>query len=149
MQISLAVLLSASAAISEDSQAKMILGAGEDGSDPIEVTANTASFSSKNNVTMFSGGVSVVQGTIELFADQVIVQGTSEDALEMVRVDFLNNVRLQTGIGFATADSGSYEFSEDLIKLTGNVVLGAHDEDATATGEVLLYNFESGTVSLD
>ena len=141
---SLAILFSAPAAISESTRAKMILGSGQDGSNPIEVTSDNASFGGQTNVTTFSGNVAVVQGNVELFAKEVIVRNSPDDKLDVVEIELSGNVSLATDGGFATADYGLYDIDAKLIVLTGNVVVEIHEQEARITGETLNYNVENG-----
>ena len=140
----LLIALSALPAMSEGERTTITLGGGQDGSNPIVVTADSASFGGKNQESRFWGNVEVDQGDLKLRAWEVTVRTNPDNRMEVETVKLSGEVHLTTEGGTAQAEAGVYDVEAKLVTLTSQVVVNIHEQDARITGEMLTYNVETG-----
>jgi lipopolysaccharide export system protein LptA len=94
--------------------------AGLDSSQPIAVNADAFLADLNNETGTYTGNVIVTQGEVRLHADEVTVHAPGGRAS---RMEANGNVIVDSPSGQAIGDSGIYDVSQQLIRLTGNVVL--------------------------
>ena len=95
-------------------------GIGLDSSQPIAVNADSFLADLKNETGTYTGNVIVTQGQVRLHADEVKVFAPDGRASKM---EANGNVIVDSPSGQAVGDSGIYDVPQQLIRLTGNVVL--------------------------
>jgi len=93
---------------------------GLDSSQPIAVNADAFLADLNNETGTYTGNVIVTQGEVRLHADEVTVHAPGGRAS---RMEANGNVIVDSPSGQAIGDSGIYDVSQQLIRLTGNVVL--------------------------
>jgi lipopolysaccharide export system protein LptA len=95
-------------------------GLGIDASQPIAVNADNLVADLKSETALYTGNVIVTQGAIRLHADRLKVSAPGGKASHM-EVD--GHVVVDSPTGQAVGDSGVYNVAEQVLRLTGNVVL--------------------------
>jgi lipopolysaccharide export system protein LptA len=91
-----------------------------DASQPIAINADSFLADLNSETGLYTGNVIVTQGTVRLHADRVKVSAPGGKAS---RVEADGHVVVDTPSGQAVGDTGVYEVVEQLLRLTGNVVL--------------------------
>ncbi|OJF90524.1 LptA/OstA family protein [Pararhizobium antarcticum] len=96
---------------------------------PIQIESDKLDIKDAESLAMFTGNVKVVQGTTTLQAGSMVVyykkgggsiQGGNAD---IDRIEVNNKVFLQSGTQQATADSGSFNMTEQTLVLKGKEVV--------------------------
>lgn len=93
---------------------------GLDSSQPIAVNADSFLADLNNETGTYTGNVIVTQGEVRLHADEVKVHAPGGRAS---RMEANGNVIVDSPSGQAVGDAGVYDVPQQLIRLTGNVVL--------------------------
>jgi lipopolysaccharide export system protein LptA len=93
---------------------------GLDSNQPIAVNADAFLADLNNETGTYTGNVIVTQGEVRLHADEVKVHAPGGRAS---RMEANGNVIVDSPSGQAVGDSGVYDVPQQLIRLTGNVVL--------------------------
>jgi lipopolysaccharide export system protein LptA len=93
---------------------------GLDSSQPIAVNADSFLADLNNETGTYTGNVIVTQGEVRLHADEVTVHAPGGRAS---RMEANGNVIVDSPSGQAVGDAGIYDVPQQLIRLTGNVVL--------------------------
>jgi lipopolysaccharide export system protein LptA len=104
-------------------EARSALPAGVSGLDanaPIAVNADNFLADLNGETLLYTGNVIVTQGMTRLHADRVKVSASGGKAS---RVEADGHVVVDTPSGQAVGDSGVYDVAEQMLRLTGNVVL--------------------------
>jgi lipopolysaccharide export system protein LptA len=91
-----------------------------DASRPIAVNADSFLADLNAETGLYTGNVIVTQGDIRLRADRLKVSAPGGKAS---RMEVSGHVVLDSPNGQAMGDSGVYEVAEQIVRLTGNVVL--------------------------
>ena len=125
-------------------------GLGIDASKAIAVNADNFGADLTNETGLYSGNVIVSQGAIRLHADRLKISAPKGKPSRM-EVD--GHVIVDSPSGQAVGDSGVYEVNEQILRLTGNVVLtkdanvlrGSALEVSMATGVARLSAGAQGT----
>jgi lipopolysaccharide export system protein LptA len=113
----IAILFPAAAAIPVLAAA---VAPGLDAAQPIAVNADSFLADLNAETGVYSGNVIVTQGAIRLRADRLKVLAPGGRAS---RMEADGHVVLDSPNGQAMGDTGVYEVAEQLVRLTGNVVL--------------------------
>jgi lipopolysaccharide export system protein LptA len=104
-------------------EARSALPAGTSALDthaPIAVNADDVLADLNGQTLLYTGNVIVTQGMTRLHADRVKVSSSGGKAS---RVEADGHVVVDTPSGQAMGDSGVYDVAEQVLRLTGNVVL--------------------------
>lgn len=140
----LLLCLLAAPAMAQDSALK-----GHNTNAPIDVAADRIEVRDADNQAVFSGAVSIRQGTMTLDANSVRVfyTRTKSDAPEISRIDAQGAVKLTSPSETATARYGIYDVTQRQVTMIGDVVLtrGAN----VLRGQRLAIDLASGRSTLD
>lgn len=170
--IAVAVVMALSgpvAAQSEGGARQTFTGLQLRGDQPIAIESNQLDIDDRNTVATFSGNVSVKQGEVQLSAGKLIVyykrngnaaNKASGDAAaqsepgslpggssQIDRLEATNNVYVKSSSQVATANQASFDMAQNLVTLTGNVVLTQGDN--VAEGCRLTIRMDTGVAKLE
>ncbi len=112
---------------------------------PVQVTADSASYNQKSGVAIYTGNVVVIQGSMHLWADQLQVQTDANGKIDTAHATG-NPARYeqiqdpQKGPVTAHALIIDYDVKQDEITLTHNAHI--HQDDSTADGSVIHYRIQ-------
>ncbi len=112
---------------------------------PVQVTADSASYNQKSGVAIYIGNVVVIQGSMHLWADQLQVQTDANGKIDTAHATG-NPARYeqiqdpQKGPVTAHALIIDYDVKQDEITLTHNAHI--HQDDSTADGSVIHYRIQ-------
>ncbi|MEL6677915.1 MAG: LptA/OstA family protein [Pseudomonadota bacterium] len=98
----------------------------QDGSQPIEIEAESLTLNQADGTAIFAGGVTAVQGTLTMSADMMTVtyaEETETQAAGIERLVAAGNVFFSTPTETAEGQEADYLINEGLLTLTGGVVL--------------------------
>ena len=113
----------------------------DDRDQPIHITADKALRDEKKGVTIYSGNVQLVQGSMELEADKLTIFHTSEDANEIIAEGRPAKMRQQPevdkGIVNAHAETIHYFRTEDRVHLQTNARI--EQDGAVVAGDSIEY----------
>lgn len=108
---------------------------------PIHITADKALRDEKKGVTIYSGHVQLVQGSLELKADKLTIHHTSEDAEEIIAEGHPAKMRQQPevdkGVVNAHAEVIHYFRTEERVVLQSDARL--EQDGAVVTGNSIEY----------
>ncbi len=134
---------------SEDIQAQLdIENTNHDISQVIDISSRTLTVKAKENIAIFSGSVVVIQGDLQMIAEEMIVNYSTDSdsqrgAGKISSIKSKGNFELTIPGKMAKSDEGVYNIDEDLIVLTGNVVLNRGVNKLY--GSKFIYNAATGT----
>lgn len=127
-------------------------GAGTlDSDQPIDISADNLEVRQDKNLAIFTGNVIAVQGGIKLRAEQLRVWyrpssakansgGKGESTI--IRIDAINKVFVSTETETAQGDLGIYDVADQLLTLTGTVILTRGE--SVLRGKKLVMNMATG-----
>lgn len=122
-----------------------------DRNQPIEIEADQGSLDQKNQTTVFSGNVVVVQGTLNLHASSVRVAKLPDDQQEMTAtgnpVRFSQQLDNNKGTVRGQGNRVEYSSGSGVVKLIGNAKV-SRDGDR-AEGAVITYNTHTEVYTVD
>ena len=107
--------------------------------EPIAVNADSFLADLNGDTGTYTGNVIVVQGTVKLHADQVKVLAPGGRAS---RMEAQGHVVVDSPSGQAIADTGVYDVPQQILRLTGNVILTK--EQNVMRGTALEYSMATG-----
>lgn len=110
---------------------------------PIEIDADALEVFQKESRAVFSGNVVAKQGEMRLTASKMVVfykPGGGDDAIE--RIEVSGNVALNTPAESAKGQSGVYDTINEVVTLSGDVVLTR--DNNILKGSKLVYNIATG-----
>lgn len=110
---------------------------------PVKVTADEFVISEGDNLATFTGNVVVVQGTLTVRAQKLIVHYGANGASDIKTLEALGKVHIKTPEQDVTGDKGVYDPKTRVMKVTGNV--RATSATGTVTAPELLVNFATNT----
>lgn len=149
----LMLAVSASGAFAQ-AQQQPLLGESDE---PIEIESDRLEVREQENIAIFTGNVSLVQGNLLLRTVRMTVHytSTSEDggslssaATEVERIEAEGKVYLKSGEQVATGDKGSFDMRSDLMVLTGEEVV-LTEGDNVVRGCKLTMRMSSGESEVD
>ncbi len=104
---------------------------------PVEATADDLQVNTEENSAVFSGNAKVVQGVLDLQADQITV--LFEEGVQNIKlVKAVGKVRFTNGTETAEAQNAQFDVISQIITFTGNVIL--RQTQTVLTGNKLTYN---------
>lgn len=104
---------------------------------PVEATAENLQVNTEENSAVFSGNAKVIQGALDLQADQITV--LFEEGAQNIRlVKAAGKVRFTNGQETAEARNAQFDVTSQIITFTGNVIL--RQTQTILTGNKLTYN---------
>jgi lipopolysaccharide export system protein LptA len=107
--------------------------------EPIAVNADSFLADLNGNTGTYTGNVIVTQGTVKLHADEVKVVAPGGRAS---RMEAQGHVIVDSPSGRAIADTGVYDVPQQMLRLTGNVVLTK--EQNVMRGTALEFSMATG-----
>lgn len=110
---------------------------------PIAVNADSFLADLTGDTGTYTGNVIVVQGTVKLHADKVKVQAPGGKAS---RMEAEGHVVVDSPSGQAVGDTGVYDVPQQILRLTGHVVL-TKDQNVMR-GTALEYSMSSGLAKM-
>ncbi len=119
---------------------------------PINISADNLEVLQKDSIATFSGNVEAVQGTLNLKSDKMTVyyskknksKNANGNAISKIDVD--GNVLLYSPTETAKSEKGVYDVENNLVKLTGSVILTRGKN--VLKGNSLVYNIVTGKSQL-
>lgn len=110
---------------------------------PVKVTADEFVISEGENLATFTGNVVVVQGTLTVRAQKLIVHYGAKGASDIETLEALGKVHIKTPEQDVTGDKGIYDPKTRVMRVVGNV--RATSATGTVTAPELLVNFATNT----
>ncbi len=113
---------------------------------PVQVTADSASYNQKSGLAIYRGNVMIIQGTLRLWADQLTVQ-TDKDGKVQTGIAIGNPARYQQvqdpAKGPVTAHAQEIDY--DLVKDELTLIHDAHikQDDSSADGSIIHYQIQA------
>lgn len=110
---------------------------------PVQVMANTARFNEKTGIATYSGNIVVIQGTLEIRAEEMVITTDPQGAI-LSTVARGNPARYQQqtdpkkGPVNAEALRIDYDAKNEIVTLTGNAKL--KQDGSSFQGNVITYN---------
>ena len=126
-------------------RAQDLLRGQHDSSLPIEITADSMEWLSEDRLAIARGNADAIQGAYHLRADTLIahLEEDSDGALTQIkRIDADGEVFLSSPGETAQGSAGVYDVTQQVITLTGSVVLTR--DDSVIRGERLVLNLSTG-----
>lgn len=119
----LSICFSILASFAAAQETTVAFGSGQDNSDePVEVTSEKLAVDETAGTALFTGDVIVGQGDMRLFAPRVLVI-YNEDQTDIDRMEARGGVTLISGEDAAEAQEADYFVADDIINMTGDVLL--------------------------
>ena len=131
------------------------LALGSDLPIPIHIEADRAEINESEGASVYSGNVSVSQGTIRITADQIRIVTQNDAIIEIIASTAANSQHLahyeqkpepERDPVYADARQITYRVREEALELSGQARLQQTTD--TFSGELLRYDVKQGTVSL-
>lgn len=156
--ISRAIVLAAAIAFAAASpaaaEAQRPTGLKLSGDQPIQIESDKLEVREADKVAVFSGNVSVTQGTTVMKSGRMIVHyandggsaATGSAAIERLEVD--GKVYVKSDDQVATGDRGNFDMKSEVLVLTGKEVVLSQGENVIV-GCKLTVNMKSGQAQLD
>ncbi len=123
----------------------LALALDSDRDQPIQVTADSASYNQKSGVAIYSGNVLVIQGTLHVWADQLTIH-TDKDGKIQTAQAIGNPARYQQiqdpkkGPVMAHAQQIDYDMVNDSLTLKNNAHI--KQDNSSADGTVIHYDIK-------
>lgn len=146
-------ILVAAVAPFANAQSSQIKGMTLSNDKPIQIESDKLEIHEQEKKAFFDGNVSVVQGTMTLKSEHMIVfykgQGAiSSGGSDIDRIEVKDKVSVVSGTQSATGDSGSFDMRTELLTLEGKQVVLA-DGPNVFTGCKLTVQMKNGLAKLD
>jgi lipopolysaccharide export system protein LptA len=137
---------------SQESSAPMA-GLQLSGDEPIQIESDRLEVRDQDNLAVFTGNVSVVQGESLLKAGRMIVyymkNGSAAAGTTAIdHLEFSETVYLQSKDQVATGDHGTFDMKTSIFTLTGKQVVLTQGE-SVLVGCKLVANTKAGTAKVD
>jgi lipopolysaccharide export system protein LptA len=125
------------------------------GNEPIQIESDRLEVREKENIAIFSGNVSVVQGATLLKAGKLTVYyakdasgsaATGSAAIDKLQVDGTVYVKSDTQV--ATGDSGTFDMKTEMLVLSGKKVVLSEGTNVL-TGCKLTVDMKTGLATVD
>lgn len=148
----LVVVAMAAAAQAQESSMPMS-GLQLSSDEPIQIESDRLEVRDKENLAIFTGNVSVVQGESLLKAGRMVVYYQSDGSAAagttaIDHLEFSETVYLQSKDQVATGDAGTFDMKTSIFTLTGKQVVLTQGE-SVLVGCKLVANTKAGTARVD
>lgn len=114
----------------------------------IEIESHEAIREDAKGLTVYTGDVSITQGTIKIRADKVTVQSTNNRVTSIVctgnPASYQQQPKPESALVIARGDTIRYSLDSDVILLLGNASL--KQEEATLNGERIEYDLKQEVI---
>jgi lipopolysaccharide export system protein LptA len=121
---------------------------GHNSNAPVNYAADRIELQGKQNRVVLSGNVDISQGDLRMQAARTNVAYTSENELQIQRIDATGGVIVTRGNETARGDVAVYDFNQHIITMAGNVALRRGGTD-TLNGGRLVINLTTGVSTVD
>jgi len=127
----------------------------EDQNQPINIEADAATVDDKNGITIYSGNVSIDQGSLFITADNIKVITSKNEVIQIIASADAKSKKLvhyqqdsDESAGRVSADAKliTYFLQEERIHLSGNANLNQAGD--VFSGDLLYYDIKKGIVDL-
>lgn len=119
-----------------------------DANQPIKIESDRAERNDKKGTTVYEGSVVIIQGTIKIRADKVIVYTNKNKVDRIVCIGkpahYQQQPKPQQGLLLASGDTIEYYLASDRIDLLQNASL--EQNGTTITGEKITYDLKAEVV---
>lgn len=117
----------------------------------IDVSAERVQVEEQENLAIFSGDVQVVQGNLNMIADQLRVYygrtGENDEGLTILRLDAQGAVKLTSPSETVDSQWGIYDVENEVVTLGGTVKMTRGE--TLLNGERMVLNLRTGQSTLD
>lgn len=115
----------------------------------VDISSDELEANLRKDIVVFVGNVVVKQKGLTLNSDRVTVfyQTRKGEKSAITRIDASGSVKLITKTETIRATWGIYDFIEKIITLGGKVILKRSDGEIT--GKRMIYNLDTGLISID
>lgn len=115
---------------------------------PIKIESDEIKILKNKSVILFTGKVKAKQDNLNIFSDKMFVnyQRDLDNKTNIKNIKAIGNVILKNENITAKGDEGLYDFVEQNITLSGNIILT--EKDAVIFGDVLKYNINTEETSI-
>ena len=121
----------------------------DDRNQPIHITSDTAEVDDKSGLSIYRGKVKIVQGTINIIADQVTIHSDNQGIIKLVAIGspahFQQLPEADKTIMHAFGNTVEYFFSEERIELKKQAKLA--QEKNVFTGDRIDYDIKRRVVN--
>ena len=104
---------------------------------PVEATADDLLVNTHENSAVFSGNAKVIQGVLDLRANEITVFFEEGDR-NIKTVKAIGQVKFSNGQATAEAQNAKFDVASQIITFTGNVIL--RQTQTVLSGNLLTYN---------
>jgi len=111
--------------------------------DKVQITADRFVVEESSSLATFSGKVVVLQGSLTVNADTVIVHYGTGGASDIESMEAIGHVVIDTPTQHVTGQRGKYDPATRVMVVTGNVV--AESASGRVTGSELRVDFKANT----
>lgn len=115
--------------------------------DKVQITADRFVVEEDANRATFSGKVVVLQGSLTVNADTLVVHYGAGGASDIDTLEAIGNVVVDTPTQHVTGNRGDYDPETRVMVVSGNVV--AESETGRVTGDRLKVDFKANTTAFD
>ena len=109
---------------------------------PVEIESDSAEFDDLAGLTTYRGNVRLIQGTIELLADEIQLRTVNDEIVELIAsgrpAQYEQLPELQAEKLYAQSNRIRYLLDQDLIELSGDASLS--QQGTTLSGGTILYD---------
>jgi lipopolysaccharide export system protein LptA len=139
--------LAATAAVGQQKQDPVSALKGHNSNAPVDVSADRIEVQDRADRAMFSGNVHVKQDALTLDTQRLTVAYSSDDGVQIRRLDAAGGVTVRCPSETAKGDFGIYDLDRKLITLIGSVQLNRGDNQVN--GSRLVIDLDSGRAVID
>lgn len=111
---------------------------------PVEIEADSAEFNEPEGLTTYIGNVRLIQGSIELLADEIQLRTVGDQIVELIALGRPAQYEQIPEPGadklIARSDTIRYLLEDDLIELNGNASFS--QQGATLSGGTIFYDLQ-------
>lgn len=149
------ILLKTALTLSLLTWAQLVFGLSSDRDKPIRIQADAATVDDKKGITIYSGNVSIDQGSLLITADTVKVIMSDQEVLQIIasmlpqskkRAHYEQDSDKKKGLVSADARMITYFLQEERIHLQGDADLNQTGD--IFSGDLLHYDLKNGIVDL-
>jgi lipopolysaccharide export system protein LptA len=122
----------------------------EDRNQPINISADRASMNERTGVTVYTGNVEIIQGSMELRGDRVELHRAADGSIDRIistgkPAEFQQQPAVDQPLTKAYGDKMDYRVKKQEITITENARVDQGKD--TFTGERIVYNMEHALVN--
>ncbi len=116
---------------------------------PVHITADKGTFNQQTGVNVYTGNVLIIQGTIRLEADNIVVNLDKTNSLKNATATgkpakFQQKISADKGIAYGEGNQVFYDAATAQITLTGNAKI--NQDGSSFNGNTLRYGMTQGDI---